>query len=309
MSGAVVAATGCVFGGSGHPDGGPGWADAVPEEDGLYAYNGEELVRLDGGVEWEKKTWGTRSNLPRDVGLVIRDPGLDGSSAQAVGLRKVAWVRSTVSESGEVTPVTGSMWQPTPLPSLAVPLEAVGTHDTERGIVWLKARRPLGSGLYSLYVDTGKNVRKARFGVAWPQTDKQAYAASVCVDRYVGQETGYRRCGEQSAASGDPGLQIYLVEPETRTAGSGRSLVISGVILNKSDQPRSVPLLAAELRDNRGQALTRWRFKAASGELEPGESTSFRTEVNQTPRLAHSINVDFAPGQASNQEDTTNAQN
>jgi hypothetical protein len=72
---------------------------------------------------------------------------------------------------------------------------------------------------------------------------------------------------------------------------------------------RSVPLLRAELRNDRGQPLSQWRFKAADSELQPGGVTSFRSEMNQTPREAHSVNVDFAPGQASNQEDTINAQN
>lgn len=304
MAGAVTATTGCVFSGSG--DGGAGsdqWSDVEPDEEGLYAYNGDDLVRLDGDAEWEKETWGERSGLSPHNEFIIRDDTLEefgGAASDVVGVRKVAWVRSSVNENGEITPVTGSQWQSAPLPSLTVPLDYAERSESNQDLIRVRPRRPLEPGLYAIYLDTGEGARKARFGVAWPETDKQAYASSVCVDRYVGDSTGYRLCGEQaSSQSGDP-LQIYLVQPETRTVGSGRTMVISGVILNNSSSTQQVPLLTAVLRDASGQPLTSWRFKAAGGQLEPGQSTSFRTEVENASQQVHSVNVNFASTQASN---------
>lgn len=304
MSGFVTAVTGCTYLRSDRPDSdGSQWIEVVPKDEGLYAYNGEDLVRLDGDDEWEKKTWGQRSNLPANSEFVIRDPALAelaGSPSGAIGLRKVAWVRSTISGAGQITPVLGNNWRSAPLPSLEVPLDYATRTESHPDLVRVRAQQPLEPGLYAFHVETAQETRNARFGIAWPETDKQAYSASVCVDQYVGENTGYRLCNEQNLAGATDKLQIYLVQPETRPNGTGRSMVISGVILNNSNNTQTVPLLTAELRNTEGQALTSWRFKANSTQLEPGQSTSFRTEVDRTPQQVHSVNVNFASTQAFN---------
>lgn len=299
MSGVLAVATGCA---SWQSDdiGDEDWTEIEPDDDGLYAYDGEDLIRLDGDAEWEQETWEDRSNLHGSSELIIRDPALAESSGDAVELRKVAWVRSTITDGGQITPVTGNQWQSAPVPALVVPVEYAERSESDPELIRLRAQQPLEPGLYSLHVQTPEGPRNARFGVAWPETDKEAYAASVCVDRYAGEESAYRLCEEQNLAASENKLQIYLVKPETRKRGPIRSMVISGVILNNSSRPQSVPLLAAELRDPEGRALTRWRFKADSAELEPGQSTSFRTEVDDAPQQVHSVNVNFASTEASN---------
>lgn len=294
--GAIAAVAGCISPGSREN------RAMVPDEQGIYAHTGEKLVRLDGDVEWEKKTWGQRSDLPADSEIIIRDAALAGSAGESAGLRRVAWVRSTISDQGEITPVNGSKWLNAPLPALEVPLDHVEQAESDPDVVRLRPRQPLQPGLYAVYAKTGGGTRNARFGVAWPEADKQAYAASVCVDRYTGADTAYRPCEEQGLAGADDGLQIFLVRPEKRETSGGRATVISGVILNNSERVQPVPLLAAELRDAQGRALTRWRFNAERSELEPGQSTSFRTEVGAGDQQVHSVNVNFASTQTSNRE-------
>jgi len=302
LSAAAATTAGCAFGGS--DGGGPDeWSNVEPDDQGIYSFNGDDLVRLDGDPEWEQKTWGKRSNLAPRNEFVIRDESLaelSGSAAGVVGIRKVAWVRSNVTEDGRITPVTSSQWQSTPLSALEVPLDYAERPESDPDLLRLRPQRPLEPGLYAIYVGAGQKARTARFGVAWPKTDKQAYAASVCVDRYVGETAALRPCQDQASADSEDSLQIYLVDPQVRTSGAGQSIVISGVILNQSSRTRHVPLLAAELRDASGRALKRWRFKAASVQIEPGQATSFRTEIDDTSQYAHSVNVNFASTQASN---------
>lgn len=299
MSGVLAVATGCA---SWRSDdiGDEQWTEVEPDDEGIFAYDGDDLIRLDGDAEWEQETWEDRANLPGSSEFIFRDPALAETSSDAVELRKVAWVRSTITGGGQITPVSGNQWLSAPVPSLVVPLEYAERSESDPELIRVRARQPLEPGLYALHAQTPEGPRNARFGVAWPETDKEAYAASVCVDRYAGEETAYRLCQEQNLAASEDELQIYLVKPETQDSGSGRSMVISGVILNNSSRPQSVPLLAAELRDPEGRALTRWRFKADSTELEPGQSTSFRTEVDRAPDEVHSVNVNFASTQATN---------
>lgn len=302
VGGVVAALAGCGFWrGSASPSDEPGqWATIKPGDDGLYAVNGKDLVRLDGDVDWEQKTWGERSNLPPDIEFVIRDSSLErreGSGANVAGVQKVAWVRSVVTSDGKIVPVSGSQWQSAPLPVLAVPLDFVGR--TESDLIRARPRQPLEPGLYSIYLDTGGSTREARFGVGWPEIDRQAYASTVCVDRYAGVKDAYSLCGGQSTASPADPLRIYLVQPDVRAIGQGQSMVISGVVINNSDQIQSVPVLAAELRDTGGRPLAQWRFQAASTTLEPGQHTTFRTEMERAPQQVHSVNVDFVSLQAS----------
>src|SRR5690606_21193714 len=47
----------------------------VPESQGIYAIvDSDELQRLDGNPEWERETWGNRSDLRADQQFVIYDP-------------------------------------------------------------------------------------------------------------------------------------------------------------------------------------------------------------------------------------------
>lgn len=294
---------GCSFWGSEVRSGESGMTRIEPDNEGMYAYQGDGLVRLDGDLEWEQETWGERNDLAPGSTFVIRDPALmelAGTVQQSVGLRKVAWVRSEISETGTITPVTGTKWSAAALPGLEVPLDYAQPSGSESDVLQVQPLEPLEPGLYSFYMDAGEDSRKARIGIAWPRTDKQAYAAGVCVDRYVGRTTGYRLCGEQTAAGSAEALQIYLVEPQTQSTGSTRSMVVSGVILNDSNDVRNVPVLAGELRDAAGSVLTRWRFEASGSRLKPGQSTSFRNEITGVPPRTHSVNVNFDAAQASN---------
>ncbi|MDT8449645.1 MAG: DUF3426 domain-containing protein [Wenzhouxiangellaceae bacterium] len=301
VSGAVAASPGCVFWrGSDSPSDESGWSRVKPDDDGLYAVAGDDLIRLDGDAEWEKKTWGKRSNLPPDIEFVIRDSSLEeypASGAEIMGVQKVAWVRSVVTADGKVVPVSGSQWQNAPLPVLAVPLEFA--ERTESDIVRARATQPIEPGLYAIHLEKGDSAREARFGVGWPELDRQAYAASVCVDRYAGVKDAYSLCSGQAPASPGNPLRIYLVKPDIRAIGPERSMVISGVVINNSEQTHTVPVLNAELRDASGRPLAQWRFQASSTELEPGRHTTFRTEVKRAPQQVHSVNVDFASTQAS----------
>lgn len=278
--------------------------EPASESGGIYARSGDQLIKLDGNASWERKTWPRRSDLPPGIEIVVRDPRLATLSAPvdgAVGLRRVAWVRSEISDSGRITSVDGTQWRAVALPGLEVPVEYTAPGGSKRDAITLRPREPLDPGLYSVYLDAGQGSRAARFGVGWPQVDKRAYSATVCVDHYVGDSSGYRSCSEQpdTAASAN-GLRIYLVDPQTRQNTTGRSVLISGVVVNDSDGVRAVPVLTAELRSPAGHILRRWRFRAAVSRLDPGESTSFRSEVDDIPKQTHSVNVNFGSTQAMN---------
>jgi len=289
LSAALVIVAGCASSGS-HPDESEGQSlRTAPDDNGIYAYDGDHLTRLDGDTEWERKTWEQRSRLvPRTV-FLVRDPAI-AQRAGAVRLRRVAWVRSEISDAGRITPVPGSQWRSVPVADLEVPVDFTGDNESHPDVIEVRPTQPLQPGLYSLYLEAGEASRAARFGVNWPAVNKTTYASGVCVDHYTGGTAGYRPCAAQRSGSSPVGkLQIYLVHPQT----SGGSVVISGVVINNSDRAQHVPILAAQLRGTDGSVLARWQFRASSSVLNPGQSTSFRSVVSDAPQQTHSVNVNF----------------
>lgn len=279
---------------------GGGRARILPDEPGLYASEGENLVRLNGDHKWEAKTWKDRAALKPNTEFVIYHPALaQGGAAATVHLEKVAWVRSQVDPDGSVRPLPGNTWAQSHLDEFQIPLE-LRQVDLHRDMLIAIPKQPLQPGLYSFQLRTANGVINTRFGVGWPGIDRQAYSAATCVDRYTGAKTHYRRCtpadNGQRAAGG--GLKLYLVSPQANRLAEGRSMVVQGVIVNTASTPQSLPLLEAYLTRADGQVLRRWRFRVGAGTLAAGQSTSFRTKVEDPPLGAEQIHVRFTGSRA-----------
>jgi hypothetical protein len=283
----MASVTGCAMVGVG------GKKDPVPRDAGLYAVQAGNLQRLDGDREWEMKTWPERSNLGPGIEFVVRHPQLQVSGdtlEEVVHLRRVAWVRSEISQEGDILPVDGNQWAVTDIDALDVAVKLESDGDVVRVIPEQRLER----GLYALELNAGSARLNARVGVDWGSVDRRAYSAANCVDRYVGDRVPYRACSEQEQALASKWLAVHLVDPEMRESGGQQTLVIKGVVINTSDRPRRLPVLEAHLRTPQGEVLKRWQFDAATTELQPGASTRFRSEIPDPPRGARNVHVTFA---------------
>lgn len=284
----------------------------IPEDPGLYAVpalredpdDEDYLQRLDGDEDWETETWNEREDLSPDVQFVIQDPALaGGASAQdLVELWRVAWVRSELRSDGGAAPVQGSQWQVARLDPFRVPLvyRQVAGHP---GTIHAVPQERLPGGLYSLQLRNSAAPRSARFGVDWDILDRQDYSAANCVDRRSGGSS-YVLCGApQTVASpaGAGGLEISLLDPVAQTVSGQRILVLQGVITNEGSATRAIPPLEAALQDRNGAVLGRWSFAAEQPQLDPGESSTFRTEIRDAPAETSRVNVTFQRSAASAQ--------
>ena len=269
----------------------------VPGKAGMYAVQNNELQRLDGDHDWELKTWASRSNLTPNVTFVIRDPRLKTAKPkleQIVQLHRVGWVRSEITTKGEIFPVDGNQWVDATIAEQRVPvrLEPDAKHE---GVVWVVPTTALDPGLYTLRMESGNSGVAARVGVGWPAADKRQYAAANCVDRYLGQEIPYHACAQQAQIVADNALKVHLVPPEIRQIpGQARQLIVRGVVVNTSDQPRKVPVLKAQLVTDQGVIVRWWEFNAASDELSPGASVPFESGLSNPPVGASNVHVKFA---------------
>lgn len=279
-----------------------GGREPVPGETGLYALVGPRddasLQRLNGAREWELETWRKRSDLEPGIGFAIRHPALAKERRppeQVIHLRRVAWVRSTISADGQIRPVQGERWAVPELQSFEVALKFQPAKNRE-DVVYATPTAPLKPGIYSLELDAGATPVRARLGVRWPSVDQNAYSAATCVDRYEGRSPRHLPCAEQKPVAAANVLRFHLVDPELRGGEQGQVLVVKGVVVNTSKREQPVPPLEAQLRTANGAVLTRWQFDSGIGALQPGASASFRTELQAPPAGGHTVYV--APAQA-----------
>lgn len=270
-------------------------AALVPDKAGFYAArDGELFMRLDGSPEWEAKTWGERQTLDNPVEFVIYDPTLASAGSQAVQLVRVGWVRSDIDPSGAILPAQGSRWQPFDDPEAAIPLRI--THVAARGdVLRLTPDRPLADGLYSLRLRTRQGAKHARFGLQWPRVDQRVYASTNCLDHYVGSSQPLRRCTDQTAELLARGLELHLVQPEQTSVNGTNALVIRGVVINKTDRPKPVPMLEAQLRGAGGSVLKRWQFAIDQSELPQRGSAPFQTTVMSPPPQVQDVHIRVLP--------------
>jgi hypothetical protein len=179
----------------------------IPPSYGLYAYNGDNLIRLDGSGDWERSTWADRSSLPPKVEFIVFEPALatDATSLQnLIQLRRVAHVRNQVSANGQVAPAQTTRWGAPDLPDYRITM----TYTPAPGRPDLLVAKPsdeLAAGLYSFSLQTKPQAINARIGIGWPDVNQTEYAAAHCVDSYP---SGYRRCSDSDARANDPAAGV-----------------------------------------------------------------------------------------------------
>lgn len=281
----------------------------VPDDPGLYALmHDDDLEQLDRDEESDHSGWSEWSDLDPDQQFVIADPMLvdRGTTDVAIELWQVSWLRSDIRSDGSAAPVHGQQWVVAPVESARVPLSfrpVAGNPD----VVHVVPQRALDPGLYALQLRRGDAGRTARFGVGWSDVDQRDYAADHCVDRKASIPTTFHPCpGADTAAAAAQGatpgpggdLRIELDKPVAATVAGQRVLVVEGEVRNLAGISRAVPLLQAALHDHSGNVLGRWTFAASPNLLAPGESATFRTEIEDPPAGTSRVDVNFQPDAA-----------
>jgi hypothetical protein len=189
----------------------------VPPNYGLYAYNGDTLIRLDGDGDWERSTWSDRSDLAPKIQFVVYNRSLTTDPTplpDLVELRRVAHVRNDVLGSGNVVPAQNNRWAAPDLPDYRISLNytPVPGHSD---VVVATPSDPLAPGLYSFSLQSKPQPVDSRIGIGWSDVDQNQYAEAHCVDSYP---SGYHPCDESNGRANDPAAgDANLTPPATGT--------------------------------------------------------------------------------------------
>jgi len=269
----------------------------APREPGWYAVEGEGLHRLDGDRDWEQKTWKERSNFAPSVSFVLRDSrlaALGTDLGRVIQLHRVGWLRSEITQEGDILPVSGNQWVDADIEELRVPVRLQTDAENDE-VIRVIPQQTLEPGLYTLRAQFPSARIDARAGVRWLAVDRRSYAAASCVDRYLGSTAQYRPCVDQQQAVATALLKVHLVKPEIRNVpGHARQLIVKGVVVNTSDRSHQIPPLKARLVTEAGIVVKRWEFNADATELPPGASVPFESRVPDPPAGASNVLVTFS---------------
>jgi hypothetical protein len=304
----------------------------LPPGYGLYAYDGDNLIRLDGDSNWERSTWSDRSDLPRKTEFVVFNRSLTTDPTQLqdlIELRRVAHVRNDIRANGIVVPAANNRWAAPDLPDYRVALNFTPVPGHSDVVVAVPSD-PLDPGLYSFSLQTRPQALDSRLGIGWSDVDQNQYAEAHCVDSYPG---GYRLCAESDARANDPAAAEAALQPAAgsppsnqpavmtaaaaparatnaplatltvrdlrssrSTVAGAQTLMVEGNIVNTSADLRAVPsqLVLSLLRADGSIAQTVAIADLPPAVLAPGDSYHFRSEVKDPPADAVRVRVSLA---------------
>ena len=126
-----------------------------------------------------------------------------------------------------------------------------------------------------------------------------AVAAAVLMLAAVAAISYFGVPGTGSAAANQAGGSPLVLEvtrkPERRLMESGNELLmVTGRIVNPTDEVQAVPPIRADLRDAQGRVVYGWAIPAPVSQLQPRQTTSFDSAEVDVPRGAQALNLRFA---------------
>jgi predicted Zn finger-like uncharacterized protein len=97
-------------------------------------------------------------------------------------------------------------------------------------------------------------------------------------------------------SSGRTPLQIVDQSADRRALGSGNVLLlVTGRIVNPTNQTQRVPQIRAEIRDPSGRSVYRWSIAPPVSELAPGQNATFNSAEVDVPVTEGNVALDFGP--------------
>lgn len=98
------------------------------------------------------------------------------------------------------------------------------------------------------------------------------------------------------ASEGPLVIEVTRKPDRDRMPNGNERLIVSGRIVNPTDQPQPVPDIRAELRDAQGRTVYGWMVSRPVQVLPAGASANFDTAAVDFPRASQALNLSFANG-------------
>ena len=179
-----------------------------------------------------------------------------------------------------------------PYPEDVVPAEAPVAE--ERSSHPLRAARSGAPDLYSPFAEHEANAAAPlRRWLLLGLIALLAIAAIAVAFFFLAPADLKKNVGLAPAASSSP-LLLQVKPPSRQELASGNQLLeVSGMVINPTDEPQSVPPLQAQLRSLQQDVVYRWTIPPPAPKLQPGASAPFNSAKLNIPPTAACLDVFF----------------
>lgn len=89
-------------------------------------------------------------------------------------------------------------------------------------------------------------------------------------------------------------IEVTRKPDRDRMPNGNERLIVSGRIVNPTNEPQPVPDIRAELRDAQGRTVYGWMVARPVQTLPPGAAANFDTAAVDFPRASQALNLSFA---------------
>jgi len=93
------------------------------------------------------------------------------------------------------------------------------------------------------------------------------------------------------------GLEVHDITAVRKTRDGASVLQLSANIVNTSNREQTIPLLQAELHDDKGKIVLSWRIELEQAQLQPEQTFAFVTEIRDAPPDALDVKIGFTDEQ------------
>lgn len=181
------------------------------------------------------------------------------------------------------------------------PAEAVPSEESEPQ----RASHPLRAGraeaiddLYSPFANGDEDEAPARR--RWPLAvlGLLVLVAAIAAGIWFLAPSEFKNRLGLAQADGQTKLLLQLQQHSRQKLASGNQLLeVSGMVINPTDQPQTVPALNAQLRSLDQQVVYKWTIPPPAPRLAPGGSASFNSANLNIPPAAACLEVFFGEQQ------------
>jgi predicted Zn finger-like uncharacterized protein len=284
-------------------------AEAVPDaepiqhlpEQGHGELGGQPAEAWDGGGEGTDHAHPDQPSM-EDASDVLPGPSLETEVAASALVEDNPVTEETfpVAEAlpdqnweGSVDPVAPPEPDTQPYPEDVVPAESPPEPESVRSSHPLRAARSDYEDSYSPFADQDEAELPKR---RWPIVVLSALlliAAIAAAIWFLAPAEFKNRLG-LAQASGETPLLVQVKQHSRQELASGNQLLeVSGMVINPTDEPQTVPPLNAQLRSLEQKVVYSWTISPPAPRLAPGASASFNSSNLDIPATAACLEVFF----------------
>ncbi len=252
----------------------------------------------------DSSIYGMILSCPSCATRYLVDDSQIGSTGRTVRCAKCrhSWHQDPPEEITEPVSVVEPPQEPAPIPK-GSNLPALPKEKSKKGGRWI------GWVAFALTIAVilgGGYLTRHQIVELWPPSARLFTMIDPSISfPYVPGQSGTKSAAKQPTKKAEPaqpkqpdlpvgaGLNFVNVKPTFKTENQKQVLIVSGRIKNLSKVAKKIPRVRISLVDASQREIHYWIFPVDAGDLQPGKSVPFRTQLVDPPSNLAGLNAKF----------------